>query len=85
MPGTQGFDDATFDFARSFNAIYDMIHEDRLSCLAEIKNVEAGRLVHVFNSQSRLPAFDKFPWQNRFDQTISNPVSTILPIYKQRE
>ena len=65
-----GFDDATFDFVLfSFNAIDYMIHEDRLSCLAEINRVLKPGGLFMFSTHNRdYRHFDKFPWQElRFD------------------
>jgi len=63
----QGFDDATFDFVLfSFNAIDYMIHEDRLSCLAEINRVLKPGGWFMFSTHNRdYRHFDKYPWQER--------------------
>ena len=64
------FDDSTFDFVLfSFNAIDYMIHEDRLSCLAEINRVLKPGGWFMFSTHNRdYRHFDKFPWQeHRFD------------------
>jgi ubiquinone/menaquinone biosynthesis C-methylase UbiE len=66
----QGFADSTFDFVLfSFNAIDYMIHEDRLSCLAEINRVLKPGGWFMFSTHNRdYRHFDKFPWQeHRFD------------------
>jgi len=66
----QGFADFTFDFVLfSFNAIDYMIHEDRLSCLAEINRVLKPGGWFMFSTHNRdYRHFDKFPWQeHRFD------------------
>ena len=63
----RGFADATFDFVLfSFNAIDYMIHEDRLSCLAEINRVLKPGGFFMFSTHNRdYRHFDKFPWQER--------------------
>jgi len=62
-----GFADATFDFVLfSFNAIDYMIHEDRLSCLAEINRVLKPGGWFMFSTHNRdYRHFDKYPWQER--------------------
>jgi SAM-dependent methyltransferase len=63
----QEFGESTFDFVLfSFNAIDYMIHEDRLSCLAEIKRVLRPGGWFMFSTHNRdYRHFDKFPWQEQ--------------------